>query len=125
MKTRNWIITFAAVLVLLAGINLIIRNIGYSSRVAIIRQNGTIIYEIDLNSVIRPYELTVTGEDGCVNTIYVAMGEISMSTASCPDQICVNHRPISDGVEPIVCLPNQVTIQIEKTDADKNDSFVG
>lgn len=125
MKTKNWIITFAAVLVFLAGINLIVRNIGYSSRVAIVRQNGTIIYEIDLNSVIRPYELTVTGEDGCTNTIYVSMGEISMSTASCPDQICVNHRPISDGVEPIVCLPNQVTIQIEKTDADKNDSFVG
>lgn len=123
MKTKHWIIIFAAVLILSAAAWLIVRLVRYESKVAVIYQNGEITDEIDLNAVTEPYEITITGEDGSYNTVYVDIGEISMSAAACPDQICVNHGPISDGVEPIVCLPNKVTIQIEKADSDDADSF--
>ena len=35
-----------------------------------------------------------------------------MENASCPDGICVSHRPIFRDGESIVCLPNRVVITV-------------
>lgn len=125
MNTKRWIILFLAVAVLSAAVWLIINSISYESRAAVIYQNGEVFREIDLSSVTEPYEITLPGDDGSFNTIYVERGRISISSASCPDQICVNHDPISDGAQPIVCLPNKVSIQIEKSENDIVDAVGG
>ena len=62
-------------------------------------------------------------EEGCaacvpglpvVDTIKVVEGgRVRVSQADCPDQVCVNQGWISDGTVPIVCLPNQLIVQIE------------
>ena len=51
--------------------------------------------------------------DGAIPvTIISENGAIWFESSDCPDQICVHQGWISDGSEPIVCLPNQVIIQI-------------
>ena len=35
-----------------------------------------------------------------------------MQEASCPDQICVNHRAINSVGETIVCLPNEIVLKV-------------
>ena len=80
--------------------------------VARITQNGELLEEIPLEEVEEPYSFTITGENGAENTVSVERGRISISHASCPDQVCVNQGWISNGVVPIVCLPNGIVIEI-------------
>ncbi len=47
------------------------------------------------------------------NVFLIKEGTVSMKSADCPDQICVHHVPITKQGEMIVCLPNQVVIEIQ------------
>lgn len=46
------------------------------------------------------------------NQVSVHDGKVSMKEADCPDQICMNHVPIYRNHESIICLPNQVVLEI-------------
>ena len=50
-----------------------------------------------------------------------------MTEASCPDKICVDRGWIDNGVIPIVCLPNKLTIEIRGgvDKADQIDAVTG
>ena len=101
------------VLVLLsAGVLLWRKLTPQPAQIAKISQKGQVLQEIDLTQVEEPYSFVIEGEDGALNTVQVEPGRICISEASCPDQIWVHQGWISDGSEPIVCLPNQVIIQI-------------
>lgn len=101
-----------AVILLSAGV-LVWRKLNpQSAQIAKITQNGQVLQEIDLSQVKEPYSFVIEGENGALNTVQVEPGRICISEASCPDQVCVHQGWISDGSEPIVCLPNQVIIQI-------------
>lgn len=49
---------------------------------------------------------------GKTNQVSVQDGKVLMKEADCPDQICVNHVPIYRNHESIICLPNQVVLEI-------------
>lgn len=52
------------------------------------------------------------------NLLAVTDGRVTMEAADCRDQICVRHIPIQNDRESIICLPNQLVIEIrESTDA--------
>lgn len=74
--------------------------------------DGELVEEIDLSAVTQPYTFTVEGPGGFSNTIQVEPGRIRVLEAGCPDQVCVRQGYISDGTVPIVCLPNQLVIEI-------------
>ena len=111
-STKFWAILIAVVLVLSLGASVGIYRYRGIGSVACIYQNGELIRQIHLDTVTSPYELTVTNGDG-ENVISVEPGRIRVSQASCPDHVCVDTGWISDGVIPIVCLPNQLVIRIE------------
>ncbi len=50
---------------------------------------------------------------GGENTLKIANGHVEMADATCPDQLCVNHKPISKSGESIICLPHKVVITVE------------
>lgn len=55
----------------------------------------------------------VTGKDvSNLNRFVILDGKVYMEDASCPDGICVAHRPIFREGESIVCLPNKVVITV-------------
>ena len=54
---------------------------------------------------------------GTGNHLEIRGGEIRMTEADCPDQICVEHGPLRPGGTPIVCLPNRLSIQWIERDA--------
>ena len=74
-----------------------------------------VYYRLDLDNISGGLAevLTVTGKDGLTNTVLVEPGRIRVERADCPDQICVHQGDISDGSQPIVCLPNRLIIQIQ------------
>lgn len=53
------------------------------------------------------------------NIISIDHGQVVMHSASCKNQVCVEHAPISMTGESIICLPNQVVVTIE----GKEDEF--
>ncbi len=90
-------------------------------KIAEIYQNDTLVERIDLSQVHEAYTITIDGEYNAQNIILVEPNAISMKTATCPDKLCVKQGEISDGMLPIVCLPNHVRISIvseEKTSYD-------
>ena len=54
-----------------------------------------------------------TGDDGSgLNRLIIKDGKAYVESASCPDGICVSHRPVFRNGESIVCLPNRVVITV-------------
>lgn len=80
--------------------------------VADIFQDGILIKSIPLNHVPQTETFTITGENGCSNTIEVRKGSIAIISADCPDKLCVHQGFISDSRLPITCLPNRLVIQL-------------
>ncbi len=111
---QKWILVGIVVLLLLIGIggSYLATHRQLSERTAVITQNGEEQYRIDLNAVEEPYTITIAGEDGAWNQISISSDGVQMTDASCPDQLCVKQGKIADSFLPIVCLPNQVQIQI-------------
>ena len=85
---------------------------GGSGTTAVISQNGVVLHRIRLDTLIEPKTFHITGENGEENLVRVERGRVCMDSASCPDQVCVHQGFISNGTVPIVCLPNQLIIEI-------------
>lgn len=67
----------------------------------------------------------VTGESGeAYNVLIVENGEARVESASCPDGICADHRPIHREGESIVCLPNRVVITVSSSGEDESPDLV-
>lgn len=54
------------------------------------------------------------------NVVRVEKGKVFMESAECPDQICVQQKPVDESGRDIVCLPNKVVVRVvsDKKDVD-------
>lgn len=55
------------------------------------------------------------------NVLQIKDGRADMTSADCPDKLCVHQRAVSKQNETIVCLPNKVVVEIiggQKADVD-------
>ena len=119
MKQKHWILIFAAVIAVCLAVWLLPRGGG---RTALVYQDGTLLYILNLR---QNRTLTVTGPAG-ENIITVADGEVFISRADCPDQICVQHGPLQKTGGLIICLPNRLVIAFtDDTRADGADVVAG
>ncbi|MGF7001674.1 hypothetical protein M2149_000044 [Lachnospiraceae bacterium PFB1-21] len=59
---------------------------------------------------------------GGENTLRIKDGQAKMITATCPDHLCVNHKPISKNGESIICLPHKVVVTVESDQLSELDS---
>ena len=56
------------------------------------------------------------------NIIRIKDNEVIVKEASCDNQICVNHKAISNSNETIICIPNRLVVKIEE---DINNNKAG
>lgn len=56
------------------------------------------------------------------NEIVIKNGEVYMLKATCPDKICVKHKPISKNGEMIICLPNEVYVCVQSKEEREIDN---
>ena len=115
--TKGVKICLAAVIVifLTAAAAVILMSLRTGQHIAVIEQNGEIIYRIDLDKE-TDREFTVTTPEGGQNTICIKDGTICVSEADCPDKTCVNTGILRNEGTPIVCLPHKLIIRF----ADEN-----
>lgn len=125
-KNNTRIIIFVLIgIVLTSALVVAIRkNQPYQNKTARIYQNGELINEINLDKITDPIAFNIADDNGHINTVRAELGRICMISADCPDKICVNQGWIDNGVIPIVCLPNKVTVEIIGT-TDDVDSTAG
>lgn len=85
---------------------------------AVITADGkTEKYALSQNKTLR-----IETGNGEKNVVVIYNHEVYMKEASCPDQICVHHRPIAKNRESIICLPNEVYIEIESEIEKETDN---
>lgn len=110
MIKKNDMLLIAVIIVLALGVILFISlNKKEGSRV-VVTVDKKPYKTFDLSK-----DTTFTVEDGKggFNTFVIKNKTVDMVEASCPDKICVNHKPIRYHHETIVCLPNKVVLTIE------------
>ena len=67
------------------------------------------------------YEIAgVTGK----NLLIIQDGEAWIKNASCPDKLCVKMGHISKSGQSVICLPNEITIEIITEEDNKSASSV-
>lgn len=78
-------------------------------------------YSLNKNIAVDIY----SGEDNSsLNRLIIKDGKAYVEHATCPDGICVQHRPIFRDGESIVCLPQKVVITVIANNTDEPDIVV-
>lgn len=103
-----------------AGCMWVIVHLSEQKNVEIL-QNGELLFTIDL-AVAEDRIFDIASPKG-VNQIQIQNGAISIYSADCPDQSCVQMGVLSETGLPIVCLPHRLVIQY--TTEIKTDSATG
>jgi hypothetical protein len=76
---------------------------------ALVYEDGTPIEKVDLS---RDHTVELSLGKGRME-IEVGEGRIRVSNSSCPHKACVNTGWVGKARRPIICVPNQVLIEIE------------
>lgn len=118
-RLRNDIILLLVIL-LLAGALFLYQRLGGNgqSSCAEIRQDGTLIGTYELTEA---QTIPVRCEGG-YNLIQIAEGQVSVTDADCPDQLCRKQRSISRDGESIICLPHKLVICIRSVQESTTDA---
>ncbi|MBR3150267.1 MAG: NusG domain II-containing protein [Eubacterium sp.] len=103
------IIIAAVVLVAAAVAFLCINSFASVGKTVVVEQNGTVIAELPLDEDIA---FEVKSDGRVTNVVEIKNGEASVTSADCPDKICVHHRAVKKSGESIICLPNKVVVSV-------------
>ncbi|MCH5203748.1 MAG: NusG domain II-containing protein [Oscillospiraceae bacterium] len=100
-------VVLAAVAIAGTVVFLLMGNWRINDPYAEIYRDGELIKTV---SLYEDTEFTVYCGDG-YNVVTVGDGKICVSSADCPDKVCVRQGKIS-GAVPIVCLPHRLEIRV-------------
>lgn len=112
-KIKNDVIFIILLLLIVTATGLIYVLSREDGDSVVVTINGEISgeYALGNNAIID----IVSGEEQ-YNTLVIEDSTARVTHASCPDRICVSHKPISRDSESIVCLPNKVVITVKKSE---------
>lgn len=114
MKKRDYI--FLIAMLLLGGILWFVFRPADAGEQSVVRitVDGQVYGEYPLD---EDREIPVYDTNVCV----IKNGTVCMKSADCPDQICVNTKPIHSRAASIICLPNKVSVEIVGGNADTEE----
>lgn len=109
MKKRD-LYLIIALLVVGAGAFLFQKLTAKEGEQVVITVDGKLYQQLPLHET---KELVIETKNHGVNKVKIQDGVVKMTEATCPDQICVKHSAIHKTGEMIVCLPNEVVVEIK------------
>ena len=108
-RYRNDMLLIAALL-LLCGLIFAVRTCrSEKGKYAVVEIGGSVA---DIFLLSENTEKSYREGEELLNRIRIENGEAAVLEASCPDQICVHHKPVSKAGETIVCLPHRFVVTI-------------
>ena len=108
-KKQNFI--FIIVLVVVSLILLFFLFLGkerQEGNKVLIYVDGTLVQEVSLET---ENEILIHGNPGD-NILVIQNGKAYMKEASCENHICIQQGEISKNGETIICLPNQILVEV-------------
>jgi hypothetical protein len=112
MKTnRFWLLLIGAIFILSLAALLIFPHFQRAGDLVYIYLDGsrTPAYRLLLD---EDRTLRIPEEGGRYNLVVIEGGTVRIAEASCPDQTCVRHSPISTTGVSIVCLPHRLVVEV-------------
>lgn len=108
MKLNDKILILGVIIAaILMWLLLSFRGIG---KEVVVYRDGEEIHRFELTKEIH---LSMEYLEGQENVMDIRDGQVSVTSATCPDQICVHQGAISAKGETIVCLPHKLVIEIQ------------
>lgn len=107
MKRRIKLILFLLIIIIAAAA--VYFSSDNDGNTVLIKSNGEIIDEIQLDKVDKPYYLDVNYNG--FNKLYIDSERVSVVAADCPDKLCIQQS--ERGGYPIVCLPHRLVIELQ------------
>ena len=120
VKAKNdlWLIAIFLLVIAVAAILLFVfRTEGNTVTILL---DGEIWAEYPLD-IDRTVEVRV---GDAFNVVVIENGEVRVDKASCPDGICAAHRPVHYNGQSIICLPNDVVVEIRTNGQNQPDIIV-
>lgn len=105
--------------------NFIYSNVVFKSNknlYATIKINGKVYTTIDL-PVASERSLPISTNHGN-NTIVINGNEIKIVDADCKDELCIKQGSISRIGKTLICLPNELIIEIKGDEYDSSDDLI-
>lgn len=116
MKNRSkkeWILILTMLIIAFCGIVFM----RFSGRIFGTKASVTVSVdgkEYGIYNLNKNQEIEIVSGHG-TNVLKIENGQANMISASCPNQICVNMQPLTDDVPGvIVCLPNEVIVELKE-----------
>ena len=107
-KQKNDAIFIAALFLVFAVVGALFLIFGKKGDTVIVTVDKAVYGEYPLH---RDTTVEIRSQGSC-NLLIIRDGCAFVESASCPDGICVSHKPISLDGESIICLPNKVVISV-------------
>lgn len=87
-------------------------------------------FYIKRDGIYETYSLVTDREiqlvsNGIEVKVTVSEGKVLVTSATCPDKLCVNSKPVSKKGETIVCLPARLVVGISGDYGNEVDGVVG
>jgi hypothetical protein len=105
MKKNDWILIAAILAVVLVAF----------LAVNFFKEDGAyVVVRVDGKEDAK-YSLSENGEyplNGGTNILRIQDGKAYLTSATCPDHLCVNQGKIDQSGETITCLPNRLTVTV-------------
>lgn len=117
-QNRVWLLIIGAIVLLSLAALFLIQHFKETGDRVEIYQDSVLIYSLPLN---KDKTIRIPSKNGGYNIVTISNGQVRVSEASCPDQVCVRHGPTCVTKDPIVCLPNKLVVQVITADGDQLD----
>lgn len=113
-----FLIAAAAAIVVLFTISFLLK--GAQGAQVVITVSGEVYGTYSLR---EEQEISIVIDGVTTNLLVIKDGEADMTEADCPDRLCVHQAAISKNNEMIVCLPNEIVVQVTNGEESEVDSI--
>lgn len=117
LKLKKWDKLILLIAVFISGITFFLLHSVQEGDRVLVTVNGQ-VEEYPLN---RDQTVNISNGEH-YNVIKIEQRRVSMLEADCPDQICVKHKAVYRDGEMIICLPNEIFIQVESCEEKEIDN---
>jgi hypothetical protein len=116
-KVKNDIIFISFLLVVVLIFGLVLYLTQTKGDTVVVTVDGALFGEYPID---EDEQIEIKSQNG-ENLLVIKDKTADVISASCPDGICVHHRPIQNGGESIICLPNKVVVEIRTKGVSNKD----
>lgn len=118
---KKWDIGLLAGLLLAAVMLFVVFRMNEKNGDAVIVRIGSEIKAA--YSLYENREVVIEGRYGGSNTLRIENGTAYLLDATCPDKLCVRQGMIEKQGQSIICLPNEVVIEIHGEENEKENEY--